>query len=368
MVILGLCVMAIRTGSGLMPWRNAVVVVLALAVVPTVLLIMKMPKVRVGLSYFDRAPEHGKVVEMPEDGKIVEVPVGIKAVGVTKDGAFIMLTEAGKFIKVPEEVKPGKVREEVKPGKVREEVKPGKVPEEVKPGKVPEEVKFVRIPEGVKAMGVNRSGKFLVMTENGKVVDFLEAGKPAAAPETGKPAAAPETGKPAGVAEGLWQPSQILPGYVDGVLKRVYAYREYFYRSTLNKNPGSTFDQGRFLNSAENMVKYLPRALQIGIFSPFPEMWFQPGTAPVYKIMRRLNGLEMVCLYVAMLGLVPAIYYWRRRFEFWVVFVFFGYFTLVPVYVLPNIGTIVRYRYAPIMAIAGLGIAAIGMWLQGRKR
>ena len=368
MVILGFCVMAIRTGSGLMPWRNAVVVVIALAVVPAVLLIMKMPKVSVGLSYFEKTaervktveiPKHGKAVEMPEDGRFVEVPKGIKAVGVTKDGAFIMLTDEGKFIKVPEEVKPGKVPEKVKPGKV---------PEEVKPGKVPEEVKFVGIPKGVKAMGVNRSGKFVVMTENGKVVDFLKTGKPAAVPETGKPAAVPETGKPAGVAEGLWQPSQILPGYVDGILKRVYAYREYFYRATSNKMPGSTFDQGRFLNSAENMVRYLPRALQIGIFSPFPEMWFQPGTAPVYKVMRRVNGLEMLCLYVAMLGLVPAIYYWRRRIEIWVILGFFIYFTLVPIYVLPNIGTMVRYRYAPIMAIAGLGVAAIGMWLQGRKR
>jgi len=229
-------------------------------------------------------------------------------------------------------------------------------------------VKFVEIPENVKAMGVNRSGKFVVMTENGKVHDFPETGKPEVVPETGKPEVVPETGKPAGVVEGLWQPSQILPGYVDGVLKRAYSYREYFYRSTLNKNPGSTFDQGRFLNSAENMVRYLPRALQIGMFSPFPKMWFEPGILPVYTVMRRLNGLEMFCLYVAMLGLVPAIYYWRRRFELWVVFVFFVYFTLVPVIVLPNIGTMVRYRYGPIMALGGLGIAAIGVWLQSRRQ
>ena len=132
--------------------------------------------------------------------------------------------------------------------------------------------------------------------------------------------------------------------------------------------PGSTFDRGRFLNSAENMVRYLPRAIQIGMFAPFPERWLQPGTAPVYTVMRRVNGLEMLCLYVAMIGLVPAIYYWRRRIEIWVIFGFFGYFTLVPVYILPNTGTMIRYRYAPLMALAGLGVAAIGVWLQGRRQ
>ena len=104
------------------------------------------------------------------------------------------------------------------------------------------------------------------------------------------------------------------------------------------------------------------------MFSPFPNSWLEPGIMPVYTAMRRVNGLEMFSLYVAMLGLVPAIYYWRRRFEFWVVLVFFSYFTLVPVIILPNVGTMVRYRYAPLMALVGMGIAAIGVWLQNRHK
>jgi len=187
-------------------------------------------------------------------------------------------------------------------------------------------------------------------------------------PKTEKSVKIPKAVKSILGSELLWQPSTILPDYLDRILERVYAYRQYFYRATFKKNAGSTFDRGRFLNSFENIVRYLPRAIQIGMFSPFPNRWLEPSTTPVYTIMRRVNGLEMFCLYVAMLGLVPAIYYWRRRFEFWVVFVFFGYFTLVPVIILPNIGTMIRYRYAPLMALAGLGVAAIGVWLQSRRK
>ena len=209
---------------------------------------------------------------------------------------------------------------------------------------------------------------FVSATENEKVVGVAKNGKVVYFPEGEKAVRVSKGVNSVGIVEPLWQTSRILPDQVDRILTRVYAYRQYFYRATLYKNPGSTFDQGHFLNSFENMVRYLPRAIQVGMFAPYPKRWFQSGTAHVYTVMRRVNGLEMFCLYLAMIGLVPAIYYWRRKIEIWVIFIFFLHFTVVPVYLLPNVGTLIRYRYAPLMTLAGLGVAGLGVWLQGRRQ
>jgi len=342
--------MATRVHSGSATWLNAVVMMIALATVPALLFGVKFPKVTVGLSYFDKQienakkaeltktgeavelPKTGEAVELPKTGEAVALPEGIKAIGVTEDGRVLMLLKAEKTVDLP------KAEETVDLPKAEETVD------------LPKAGKFVALPEGVGAIRISENGRLTMI------------------PKAEKKVRVPKAEKPVAVSEPLWQPSPFLPDSLDRVLNRVYAYRQYFYRYTSKKNPGSTFDKGRYLNSFENIVKYLPRAIQIGMFSPFPNRWIEPGTLPVYTVMRRLNGLEMFCLYVAMLGLVPAIYYWRRRFELWVVFVFFVYFTLVPVIILPNIGTMVRYRYAPIMALGGLGIAAIGVWLQSRRQ
>ncbi|MBC8427183.1 MAG: hypothetical protein H8E00_00845 [Deltaproteobacteria bacterium] len=368
MLILGLCVMAVRVYSGLVVWRNAVVMAIALAAVPASLLTLKAPKVTMGMSYFDKQiestkttelPKTEKIVELPKADKTVELPEGIKAVGMTKNGRLLMLLKTEKTVELP------KAEETVELPKAEETVELPKAEETVE---LPKAEETVELPKAGKTAELPKAGKFIALPESVGAIKITEEGRLLMIPRTEKKVSVPKAKKPAGDSELLWQPSPILPDSLDLVLKRVYAYRQYFYRATSRGNPGSTFDRGRFLNSFENIVRYLPRAIQLGMFSPFPNRWLEPSTTPVYTIMRRVNGLEMFCLYVAMLGLVPAIYYWRRRFEFWVVFVFFGYFTLVPVIILPNIGTMVRYRYAPIMALGGLGIAAIGVWLQGRRR
>ena len=359
MVILGFCVLAVRGYSGLVTWRHALVITIVLAVVPTVLLTIKFPKVTTGVSYFDKKieskktaelPKTGKIIELPEAEKAVTLPEGIKAIGMTKDGRLLMLLKTEKTVELPKvekTVELPKVEKTVELPKVEKTVELPKVEKTVE---LPKAGKFIALPEWVGKIRIEEDGRLLMIAKSEKEVQMPKAEKSAAG------------------SEPLWQPSPILPDYLDRILRRVYAYRQYFYRATFKGNPGSTFDRDRFLNSFENIVRYLPRAIQIGMFSPFPNRWLEPSTTPVYTVMRHINGLEMFCLYVAMLGLVPAIYYWRRRFELWVVFVFFGYFTLVPVIILPNIGTMIRYRYAPLMALAGLGVAAIGVWLQGRRQ
>ena len=386
MVVLGFCVMATRVHSGSATWLNAVVIMIALATVPALLSSVKFPKVTVGMSYFDKQiesakkvelPKTGEAVELPKTGEAVSLPEGIKAIGVTEDGRVLMLLKTEKTVDLPKTEKTvdlPKTEKTVDLPKTEKTVdlpkaeKTVDLPKTEKTVDLPKAEKTVDLPKAEKTVDLPKAGEFLALPEGIGTIRITEDGRLLMTPRIEKAVQVPKAEKPIVVSEPLWQPSPILPDDLDRVLSRVYAYRQYFYRATSKGNPGSTFDQGRFLNSFENIVRYLPRAIQIGLFSPFPNRWLEPGTLPVYTVMRRLNGLEMFCLYVAMLGLVPAIYFWRRRFELWVVFVFFGYFTLVPVIVLPNIGTMVRYRYAPIMALAGLGIGAIGVWFQNRRQ
>ena len=377
MVVLGLCVMAVRVHSGSVTWLNAVVMMIALTTVPALLFNINFPKVTVGISYFDKKIESAKKVDLPKTGEAVDLPKTGEAVDLPKTGEAVDLPKTGEAVALPEGIKAIGVTEN---GRILMLLKSEKtvglpkaektvdLPKAEKTVDLPKAEKTVDLPKAEKTVDLPKAGKFIAMPEGVGAIRITEDGRLLMIPRTEKEVPAPKTEESIAGYEPLWQPSRILPAYVDRIFTRVYAYRQYFYRSTFNKNPGSTFDQYRFLNSSENMVRYLPRALQLGMFSPFPEMWFQPGTAPVYKVMRRLNGLEMFCIYLAMLGLIPAIYYWRGRIELWVIFGFFAYFTLIPVYVLPNIGTMVRYRYAPMAALAGIGIAAIGVWLTNRKR
>ena len=386
MVMLGFCVMAVRVFSGSATWLNAVFIMIALATVPALLFNVKFPKVTTGISYFDKKiesakkaelPKTGEAVELPKTGEVVALPEGIKAIGVTEDGRVLMLLKTEKTVDLPKAEKTvdlPKAEKTVDLPKAEKTVdlpkaeKTVDLPKAEKTVDLPKAEKTVDLPKAEKTVDLPKAGEFVPLPEGIGAIRVTENGRLTMIPKVEKEVQVPKAEKPVAGSELFWQPSPILPDSLDLVLKRAYAYRQYFYRATSKANPGSTFDRGRFLNSFENIVKYLPRAIQIGMFSPFPNKWLEPGTLPVYTVMRRVNGLEMFCLYVAMLGLVPAIYYWRRRFELWVVFVFFVYFTLVPVIILPNIGTMVRYRYAPIMALGGLGIAAIGVWLQSRRQ
>jgi len=74
--------------------------------------------------------------------------------------------------------------------------------------------------------------------------------------------------------------------------------------------------------------------------------------------MHLVYGFEMIIIYFCFLGFIFSILLWRRKIEFWIFITFSFYYALIPTYALPNIGTIVRYRYSAIMILVALGIGA----------
>jgi len=162
-----------------------------------------------------------------------------------------------------------------------------------------------------------------------------------------------------------WETNPLLHAKLNDILERIYNYRVYFYYQQQYAN--TTFDQDKQLNSFSKMAMYIPRAMQVGFLAPFPNSWLESGSTKATTIMRRVSGIEMIIIYLLLPAILLSLFVWRRKIEYWMMITFSWYYIMVPVYALPNVGTIQRYRYAPLMLLVALGIAALFFLLKKKK-
>ena len=154
----------------------------------------------------------------------------------------------------------------------------------------------------------------------------------------------------------VWEKTKFLPGAIDFALSRLYHNRSYFYQ--IAHTYESTFDVDTYVNNFSAMLRYSPRALQIGFLSPFPVKWFSSSSSVMPSLFTKIIGVETAINYIFILGFVFSLYIWRKKIELWVLMSFSIYFALIPVYAFPNFGAIIRYRYSALMLAVALGIAA----------
>jgi len=166
-----------------------------------------------------------------------------------------------------------------------------------------------------------------------------------------------------------WIDSKFLPFFIDNNLKRIYVNREYFYK--WNHLYGSSIDLNIYLNDFSAMLGYIPRAMQILYLAPFPTLWLQDFdfdfSKGVSSLMNIVVGVEMLFIYIFLIGALCSFYIWRKKIEIWIMLLFSLYIGLIYTYAFPNIGALVRYRYASIMILAALGISAF-IYLYSRKK
>ena len=126
----------------------------------------------------------------------------------------------------------------------------------------------------------------------------------------------------------------------------------------------SNIDTNVNLETNRDLIRYLPRAAVVGLFAPFPNLWFETGNS-VGSTGRILSGMETLLMYVfealAMVGL------WRGRRELsvWLPFSIAVMGTLALGLVVVNVGTLYRLRYAFLMlliVLAAGGIIHIVSW------
>lgn len=167
-----------------------------------------------------------------------------------------------------------------------------------------------------------------------------------------------------GIAEGVsgakesgWRYSGWMPSFLEHKLMALSQSREGF-RSTRG---GSNVDEDVQFKSVGDVLDYIPRAMQIALFSPFPSTWLAPAMTPGGDKMRLVAAAESLLAYVAMVGvgfllaLAPA----QRRVGMVVIAL-----AIVPLVVIGlvvcNAGTLYRMRYEYWQMLLGLGMLGWG--------
>jgi hypothetical protein len=134
---------------------------------------------------------------------------------------------------------------------------------------------------------------------------------------------------------------------------------------------GSPIDENVLFNSSSDIVRYVPRALEIGYFAPFPSAWFTPGKQ-LGRIGRIVSGFEMALTYL--FEALACFFVWRtrKRVSSWLLVLATSLGTLALGLVVVNLGTLYRMRYPfwvliVIMAAAVLATKSLGWFTHERK-
>jgi hypothetical protein len=127
---------------------------------------------------------------------------------------------------------------------------------------------------------------------------------------------------------------------------------------------GSNIDTDVTLRTVGDLVRYVPRALVVGLFSPFPNMWWKAGRQ-VGQGGRWLSGFETLLTYVIECLALFGLWRGRRKLAAWFLFIFAGLGALSLGIVVNNIGALYRLRYPfwVLLVILGAG-GAVGLFRQ----
>ena len=111
------------------------------------------------------------------------------------------------------------------------------------------------------------------------------------------------------------------------------------------------------ISSTPAMIRYLPRALIVGLLAPFPTDWFDLRGST--GAMRLFSGLEMILLYTLIPGLLIGTAGWVRskRVDRMFLVVFLGALIIALSLVVANVGTLFRLRLQYVLPAIPLALA-----------
>nr|MBF0223621.1 hypothetical protein [Desulfobulbaceae bacterium] len=162
-----------------------------------------------------------------------------------------------------------------------------------------------------------------------------------------------------------WTPTSWMPSSIDGKIFEFTITRRGFI--SIGGGAGTNIDHHIVFGSVSDVLRYLPRAEQIALFSPFPHLWFGEAKQRSNTMMRRISAIEMLGVYVSLFFLPLSIFYWYQDIRLWIILVFSNVFLLSHSLVVANIGTLYRYRYPYLMALVTIGVAAMMKFIFQRK-
>lgn len=139
-------------------------------------------------------------------------------------------------------------------------------------------------------------------------------------------------------------PSSIQATTVEGVwaraVKQIGVRRAGF---RFYKTHASDIDSEVRFYTAADVLRFTPRALVIGFFAPFPNMWIQTGSFGVAG--RLLSGLETLAMYFFYVAAAYCLWRERRNLRMWFLFLVATVGMLALGLVVVNAGALYRIRY-----------------------
>ncbi|HYW73417.1 MAG TPA: hypothetical protein VE961_20510 [Pyrinomonadaceae bacterium] len=141
------------------------------------------------------------------------------------------------------------------------------------------------------------------------------------------------------------------------IVRRIAIARDKFIIQSQLES-GSIIDKNVAFNSWRDVIRYIPRAFEIGYLAPFPVMWFKTGSN-VGLTGRMISALEMLLTYL--LELFAAIFLWRHRKDLsvWLLVIAMTIGMLAIGLVVANIGALYRMRYPFGILLLIIGAAAL---------
>ena len=125
---------------------------------------------------------------------------------------------------------------------------------------------------------------------------------------------------------------------------------------------GSNVDTDVELRGAGDMLRYFPRAVAIGFFAPFPNMWFARGVHTGIA-GRLLTGGETLIMYLIIALMAIGLARHRRNVLVWFLFTTAAAGCIALAYVVVNISSLYRMRYPFFILVVILGAAgAVSLW------
>jgi hypothetical protein len=141
------------------------------------------------------------------------------------------------------------------------------------------------------------------------------------------------------------------------------AKRRHGFIATGVGQSGSTVDPDVEFSGRADIIKYVPRAVEIGYLAPFPKMWFTRGYN-VQLIGRLVAAAEMVVLYIVEILAVIALWQKRRQLTVWLLILSGAACVTALGLVVVNVGTLYRMRYAFFILLIILAATVVGRFLK----
>lgn len=154
-----------------------------------------------------------------------------------------------------------------------------------------------------------------------------------------------------------WENTSWLPQVIDGQLETVARTRAGLIEYGVAGNANSMMDVHETPQNMTEVMGYLPRALQLAVFAPFPNSWFDN-----FSITRLLASLEMLVLYLCLPGIFLLLRY-NRSSPVWVAIYFSSFFLMIHGFTIANLGTLYRLRYAYLFILLSLGVLGWMTWI-----